>query len=137
MKIVGTKEASSDLDQISNIIKDSPDDFCVWSGNDNETFPIMSVGGYGGKRSWKYNKYTIKNMISNIVSGNYNKASIQHLDMLPLFNALFIITNPIPVRYAINRSGLSIGNGRLPMIPSREELKIFQKLLILLWTNTL
>ena len=127
--IVGTKEASSDLDQISNIIKDSPDDFCVWSGNDNETFPIMSVGGYGVVSvAGNIISTQIKNMISNIVSGNYNKASIQHLDMLPLFNALFIITNPIPVRYAINRSGLSIGNGRLPMIPSSEELKSFSEI---------
>ena len=127
--IVGTKEASSDLDQISNIIKDSPDDFCVRSGNDNETFPIMSVGGYGVVSvAGNIISTQIKNMILNIVSGNYNKASIQHLDMLPLFNALFIITNPIPVRYAINRSGLSIGNGRLPMIPSSEELKSFSEI---------
>ena len=127
--IVGTKEASSDLDQISNIIKYSPDNFCVWSGNDNETFPIMSVGGYGVVSvAGNIISTQIKNMISNIVSGNYNKASIQHLDMLPLFNALFIITNPIPVRYAINRSGLSIGNGRLPMIPSSEELKSFSEI---------
>ena len=56
------------------------------------------------------------------------KMKIQQLDLLPLFNALFIITNPIPVRYAINRSGLSIGNGRLPMIPSSEELKSFSEI---------
>jgi len=127
--IVGTKEASSDLDQISNIIKDSPSDFCVWSGNDNETFPIMSVGGYGVVSvAGNIISTQIKNMISNIVDGNHKKASTQHLDMLPLFNALFIITNPIPVRYAINRSGLSIGNGRLPMIPSKEELKSFSEI---------
>tara|TARA_Y100001970_G_scaffold55328_1_gene70090 strand:+ start:7683 stop:8546 length:864 start_codon:yes stop_codon:yes gene_type:complete len=127
--IVGTKEASSDLDQISNIIKDSPEDFCVWSGNDNETFPIMSVGGYGVVSvAGNIISTQIKNMISNIVGGNHQKAANQHLDMLPLFNALFIITNPIPVRYAINRSGLSIGNGRLPMIPNKEELKSFSEI---------
>ena len=127
--IVGTKEASSDLDQISNIIKDSPEDYFVWSGNDNETFPIMSVGGYGVVSvAGNIISTQIKNMISNIVDGNHQKAANQHLDLLPLFNALFIITNPIPVRYAINRSGLSIGNGRLPMIPSKEELKSFSEI---------
>lgn len=127
--IIGTKEASSDLDQISNIIKDSPKDFCVWSGNDNETFSIMSVGGYGVVSvAGNIISTQIKNMISNIIDGNYKNASIQHLDMLPLFNALFIITNPIPVRYAINRSGFNIGNGRLPMIPTEAELKNFSKI---------
>ena len=127
--IVGTKEASSDLDQISNIIKDSPDDFYVWSGNDNETFSIMSTGGYGVVSvAGNIISTQIKNMISNIIDGNYKKASIQHLDMLPIFNALFIITNPIPVRYAVNRSGFNIGNGRLPMIPTDAELRNFSKI---------
>ncbi|MFL2664727.1 MAG: 4-hydroxy-tetrahydrodipicolinate synthase [Dehalococcoidia bacterium] len=127
--IIGTKEASSDLDQISNIIKDSPSDFCVWSGNDNETFSIMSTGGYGVVSvAGNIISNQIKNMISNIIDGNYKKASIQHLDMLPIFNALFIITNPIPVRYAVNRSGFNIGNGRLPMIPTDAELRNFSKI---------
>ena len=110
--IIGTKEASSDLDQI----------------NYNETFSIISTGGYGVVSvAGNIISSQIKKMIGFILEGNIEIAAKEHLRLLPIFNALFFITNPIPIRYAINRSGYDIGEGRLPMVPSEEEIINFAK----------
>lgn len=126
--IIGTKEASSDLDQINYIISNSDSDFKVWSGNDNETFSIISTGGYGVVSvAGNIISSQIKKMIGFILEGNVEIAAKEHLRLLPIFNALFFITNPIPIRYAINRTGYDIGEGRLPMVPSEEEIIDFAK----------
>ena len=126
--IIGIKEASSDLDQINYIIKNTDSDFNVWSGNDNETFSIVSTGGYGVVSvAGNIISTQVKKMIGLILEGNIEFAAREHLRLLPLFNALFFITNPIPIRYAINRSGFDVGPSRLPMIPSSEELGDFSK----------
>ncbi len=126
--IVGTKEASSDADQINYIIKNASDTFKVWSGNDNETFSVISAGGYGVVSvAGNLISAQVKNLIGLILEGNIELAAKEHLRLLPLFNALFFITNPIPVRYAMNRCGLDVGSGRLPMIPSEDELQLFAK----------
>ncbi len=122
--ITGVKEASGMLDQITEIIRDAPKDFLVWSGNDNETFPIMAAGGFGvvsvasniiGRQ--------IKNMINLLLKGELKAAATEHKRLLPIFNALFWITNPIPVRYALNRFGFSVGPPRLPMVEPSENFK--------------
>ena len=64
-------------------------------------------------------------MIGLILEGDVEAAAAEHLRLLPIFNGLFIITNPIPVRYALNRSGFNVGPARLPMIPGADELKLF------------
>ena len=126
--IIGTKEASSDADQINYIIKNVSDSFKVWSGNDNETFSIISAGGYGVVSvAGNLISAQVKHLIGLILEGNIELAAKEHLRLLPLFNALFFITNPIPVRYAMNRCGLNVGSGRLPMIPSDDELQLFAK----------
>ena len=126
--IIGIKEASSDLDQINYIIKNTDQDFNIWSGNDNETFSIVSTGGYGVVSvAGNIISTQVKKMIGLILEGNIEFAAKEHLILLPLFNALFFITNPIPIRYAINRSGFDVGPSRLPMIPSSEELGDFSK----------
>ena len=122
--IVGTKEASSDADQIAYVIKGSPEGFKVWSGNDNETFSIVSTGGYGivsvaaniiGKQ--------VNNLIGLVLEGEVEAAAKEHLRLLPLFNALFWVTNPIPIRYAMQRAGFDVGPPRLPMIPAPEDFR--------------
>jgi 4-hydroxy-tetrahydrodipicolinate synthase len=64
-------------------------------------------------------------MMGLLLEGDVEAAATEHLRMLPIFNALFFITNPIPVRYAMNRSGFDVGPARLPMIPEPDELKAF------------
>ena len=114
--IVGVKEASSDYVQITQIIDGAPDGFKVWSGNDDETFPIMCVGGYGVV-SVASNLYgdQVKSMMGLILEGNIESAATSHRRLLPIFKALFWVTNPIPIKYAVNRSGFKIGPNRLPL----------------------
>ena len=124
--IVGVKEASSDPDQIAFVIKDAPDGFKVWSGNDNETFSIVATGGYGVVSvAGNIIGNQVAAMIGSILDGNIERAAKEHLRLLPIFKALFIITNPIPVRYALNRAGFNVGPARLPMQASDDEMAAF------------
>ena len=120
--IVGVKEASSDYVQITNIIDKAPEGFRVWSGNDDETFPIMCVGGHGVV-SVASNLYgsQIKTMMGLILEGNIESAATEHKRLLPIFKALFWVTNPIPVKYAVNRSGFNAGKNRLPLCDPDED----------------
>ena len=124
--IVGVKEASSDPDQIAFTIKDAPDGFKVWSGNDNETFSIVATGGYGVVSvAGNIIGNQVAAMIGSILEGNIERAASEHLRLLPIFKALFIITNPIPVRYAMKRAGFNVGPARLPMQASDAEMAAF------------
>lgn len=124
--IVGVKEASSDPDQIAFTIKDAPDGFKVWSGNDNETYSIVATGGYGVVSvAGNIIGNQVAAMIGSILEGDIERAASEHLRLLPIFKALFIITNPIPVRYAMNRAGFNVGPARLPMHASDAEMAAF------------
>jgi len=114
--IIGIKEASGNLDQISKIISNAGSDFLVWSGNDSDTLFILALGGYGvisvaahlvGKQ--------IKEMIGKAVDGKVDEAAGIHHRLLPLVNALFVVSNPIPVKYALNQVGFNVGKPRLPL----------------------
>ena len=122
--IVGVKEASSDPVQITQIIDGSPDGFRVWSGNDDETFSIMCTGGYGivsvaahiiGKQ--------IQSMMGKLLEGDVESAAAEHRRMLPIFKAIFWVTNPVPIKYAVNRAGMDIGGTRLPLWGPDEAFK--------------
>jgi len=115
--IIGIKEASSDLDQVTEIISNAPEGFKVWSGNDNETFLIMALGGYGVVSvASNIIGNQVKSMIGLILEGEIEQASSLHKKLLPLFNALFWVTNPIPIKYALNKKGFPVGGLRLPMV---------------------
>ena len=122
--MAGIKEASSDPDQINFIIANAPENFLVWSGNDNETFSIMAAGGYGVVSvASNIIGLQVKNMMNLIVESRLKEAAAEHLRLLPLFKALFWITNPIPVRYTLNKSGFAVGPPRLPMTPAPQEFR--------------
>ncbi len=114
--IAGVKEASGDLEQAGRIIADARPGFRVWSGNDQDTLPILAVGGYGvvsvtghlvGRQ--------IKDMIEAHLAGRAEEARAIHLRMLPLVKACFLVSNPIPVKYALNLVGFPAGGYRLPL----------------------
>ena len=129
--IIGVKEASSDYSQITNIIDKAPAGFDVWSGNDDETFPIMCVGGYGVV-SVASNLYgmQIKNMMDLILEDNIEEAATAHKKLLPMFKALFWVTNPLPIKYAVNRSGFDAGAYRLPLwVPDNNFTKKFDAIM--------
>jgi len=133
--IVGVKEASSDADQITSIITNAPDGFRVWSGNDNETFSIMCTGGYGVVSvASNIIGNQIKSMINLILEGETEPAAAEHRRMLPIFKALFWVTNPVQIKYAVNRAGFDAGRPRLPMVDlveaaSREVRDSFDRVL--------
>ena len=129
--IVGTKEASGDMNQIARIIDGASPGFKVWSGDDNQTFLIMSMGGYGvvsvvsplvGNQ--------IKHMMGLLLEGDIEGAASEHRRLLPIFLGMFVESNPIPVKYAVNHIGLKVGGPRLPLVPPSEKAVVqIEKLL--------
>lgn len=123
--IVGIKEASGDLEQTAKIIKDTDKDFIVWSGNDSDTLPIMALGGYGVVSIASHlvgNQ--IKKMMNDFLEARTQEAAVLHRDLLPLVNALFVISNPIPIKYALNHIGFQVGKPRLPLTEPDENSKV-------------
>ena len=120
--IIGVKEASGNFEQIAKIIQETSDDFFVWSGNDTDTFPIMALGGYGiiSVASHLVGNQ-IKQMIDSFIGGQVAEAAAIHRRLLPLVDALFIISNPIPVKYAVNQVGFRVGKTRLPLTEPDEK----------------
>ena len=120
--IIGVKEASGNLDQISKIISGAKDGFLVWSGNDSDTLHIIALGGYGiiSVASHLVGNQ-IKEMIDSLISGKVAEAASIHRRLLPLINALFIVSNPIPVKYALNHVGFNVGKLRLPLTEPDEK----------------
>ncbi|MDF2927828.1 4-hydroxy-tetrahydrodipicolinate synthase [Anaerospora sp.] len=119
--IVAVKEASGSLDQVSEIIRITPPEFLVYSGDDGLTLPVLAVGGTGvisvaghivGKK--------MKEMITAFFLGDLAKAQAIHLELHPFFRAIFITTNPIPIKTAVNVIGLNAGPLRLPMVAATE-----------------
>ena len=116
--IVGTKEASGDMNQIARIIQGASPDFKVWSGDDNKTFLIMSIGGYGVVSVVAHlvgNQ--IKHMMGLLLEGDIEGAAAEHRRLLPIFLGMFTESNPIPVKYAVDHLGLKVGGPRLPLVP--------------------
>lgn len=129
--IVGVKEASANLEQIARIIQETPRDFRVWSGNDIDTFHIMSLGGYGVISVASHLVgFEIKQMIERCVAGQTSAAAAVHAALLPLVNALFVLSNPIPVKFALNHMGFSVGKPRLPLTePDEKSADLIRKTL--------
>ena len=125
--IVGVKEASGDMNQISTIRRLLPRPFLLYSGDDSMTLPLLSVGGDGiiSVASHIVGK-EIKEMINSYFKGDINRVSELHLKLLPIFRVLFVTTNPIPLKEALNLLGYNVGKCRLPLSPidakSRAEL---------------
>lgn len=121
--IIGVKEASGDFDQIARIIAGAPRDFRVWSGNDNDTFGIMSLGGYGviSVASHLVGRQ-IKEMMTFLLDGKISQAAAEHLRLMPMFKGLFIVSNPIPVKYSLSHVGFQVGKPRLPLTEPDERM---------------
>ena len=115
--IVGIKEASADFEQITKIISGTGHDFKVWSGNDGDTLPIMALGGYGVVSVLSHLVgVQIKEMIDSFVGGANVEAAEIHGRLLPLVNSMFVVSNPIPLKYAMRMIGFDVGGTRLPLI---------------------
>ncbi|MFC1905136.1 4-hydroxy-tetrahydrodipicolinate synthase [Chloroflexota bacterium] len=120
--IIGIKEASGNLAETSRIISNTADDFLVWSGNDGDTLHILTLGGYGvvSVASHLVGKQ-LADMINRFVEGKVGEAARIHNYLMPLINALFVISSPIPVKYAVNCVGFNVGKPRLPLTDPDEK----------------
>jgi 4-hydroxy-tetrahydrodipicolinate synthase len=114
--IIGVKEASADLGQIADIIRLSNDGFFIWSGNDADTLPVLSIGGYGvvSVASHLVGK-EISRMIKLFTENDLVQSAKIHRDLMPLIEAIFYSTSPIPLKYMLNKIGISVGNPRPPL----------------------
>ena len=120
--IVGIKEASGNLKNMTEIIQFTPDDFVLLSGDDFLTLPIMSIGGKG-----------VISVTANVVpervhmftqlclEGKFTEAQKMNYEIYELSMAMFIDTNPIPVKEALNLMGFDMGEPRLPLVKLGEE----------------
>lgn len=120
--IIGVKEASGNFGEIAKIINNTGDDFIVWSGNDADTLPILALGGYGVISVASHLVGSqIRQMIDSFLSGDTARAAGIHRHLMPLYDALFVVANPIPLKYALNHIGFKVGKPRLPLVEPDEK----------------
>ena len=127
--IVAIKEASGNISQVAEIAHLCGDNLHIYSGNDDQILPILSLGGLGviSVLSNVKPEYT-HNIVQNFFSGNIEKATKMQLDALPLIKALFSEVNPIPVKAALNIQGYNFGTPRLPLTPmTAEKMEVLKK----------
>lgn len=123
--IVAVKEASGDISQVAKIAQLCGDNLNIYSGNDDQVIPILSLGGLGviSVLSNIYPKF-VHNMVINYLNGKHNAALSAQLNSLELINTLFSEVNPIPVKEALNILGFNFGNPRLPLVEMSETAKV-------------
>lgn len=120
--IVAVKEASGDLNAMTEIITQTDDDFYLYTGDDSNTLPVLSIGGRG---VISVASHVIGNemqeMIALFENGDVKKAALLHQRLLPLMRGLFIGPNPVPLKYALRAKGIDTGSVRLPLVPLQKE----------------
>ncbi|MEE9309049.1 MAG: 4-hydroxy-tetrahydrodipicolinate synthase [Spirochaetia bacterium] len=122
--IVAVKEASGNISQMMDLIAKKPKDFAVLSGDDNLTYPLMALGGKG-VISVASNAVPdrMKDLTHTALKGDWDRARKLHYELLPLFKAIFLETNPIPIKATMAMKGFVEELYRLPMCPMSGENK--------------
>ena len=123
--IVAIKEASGNISQIAKIAELCGDNLHIYSGNDDQVIPILSLGGLGviSVLSNVAPKYT-HDMCINYFDGKHDESLKMQLDALNLISSLFSEVNPIPVKYALNLMGYDFGKPRLPLVELTDKNKV-------------
>lgn len=123
--IAAIKEASGDISQIAKTSQLTQGKIDIYSGNDDQIVPVLSVGGIGviSVLANILPKYT-HDMTEAFMSGDTQKACKMQLDVIPLVEALFCEVNPIPVKTALNLMGRNMGNFRLPLCEMAEDTRV-------------
>ncbi|MFP4562209.1 MAG: 4-hydroxy-tetrahydrodipicolinate synthase [Spirochaetia bacterium] len=114
--IIGVKEASGNIGQMMDLIAKKPDDFIVLSGDDNLAFPLTALGGMGViSVASNLIPGEMMKMIKTCLEGDLEEARKIHYRLLPFFKAVFLETNPIPIKYAVHLKGMIEESYRLPL----------------------
>jgi len=129
--IVGTKEATLSMNMAMDVMSLCGEDFDVLSGDDPVTLPLMSLGGRGViSVASNVAPAAVSDMVNALLAGDWERGRELHYELLPLFRALFVETNPIPVKTAASILGLCSDDMRLPMIPlSGENLDTLRRVM--------
>jgi len=129
-QVVGVKEASGDLEQIGDILLHCPDDFAVYSGDDEMTLPLLSMGGDGAV---SVISNALPERFSRLVDagldGDVATARELHFDLLPAMRACFLETNPIPIKDVCAAMGWMEPHVRLPLVSMDERAPVRQRVL--------
>ena len=123
--IVAIKEASGNISQVARIAELCKDNLNIYSGNDDQVIPVLSLGGLGviSVLSNIYPKF-VHNMVINYLNGNCSEALLSQLNSMKLINTLFSEVNPIPIKEALNILGFNFGKPRLPLVEMSEDGRI-------------
>jgi 4-hydroxy-tetrahydrodipicolinate synthase len=128
--VVAVKESSGDLDQMTKIIAGLPDGVRLYSGDDNLTLPVLSIGGHGvvSVTSHIIGK-EMKAMINAYLEGRPQEAAALHAKLHPVFKGMFNcphpVSNPVPIKHALKLKGIDCGSVRLPLAPVSEDEAAF------------
>ncbi len=115
--IIGIKEASGNLEEIGKIISGAKKGFLVWSGNDGDVLPLMKMGGYGVISVASHLVgLQMKDYMTKYMAGKVAEADKIYMSLMPLIKALFVVSNPVPIKYALNQIGFNVGKPRLPLV---------------------
>ena len=119
--IVGIKEASGDMTQVRAILDGAPAGFRLWSGDDAQAREIVEAGGHGVISVVAHLVgLQLKELVEAAATGESVRALELHERLTPLIDAMFVETNPIPVKFALNEIGFPAGEPRLPLVPASE-----------------
>ncbi|MHB1391532.1 MAG: 4-hydroxy-tetrahydrodipicolinate synthase [Clostridia bacterium] len=122
--IVAVKEASGNIQQLSEMVRVTPEEFKVYTGDDALTLPSLAVGGYGViSVASQVVGPMMKEMIDFYLAGNVVNAAKRHIELTDIFEKLFCTTNPIPVKAALNMMGSNVGGLRLPLVKANPSLQ--------------
>ena len=120
--IVALKEAAGSVDQAAEMVKAVKGRMRVYSGDDSLTIPMMAVGAPGVVSVASHvSGRELAEMVRAFAAGKAAKATELHLRLLPLFKALFLTTNPIPIKAALRLQGFDVGGLRLPLVEATDE----------------
>src|SRR5690606_12949852 len=120
--VVAIKEASGDLSQVTELTSRVPDRVAVYSGDDKLLLPVLAVGGVGVVSVASHLVGSqLREVMDAFFAGDVRRAARIHQEYHPLFEGLFITSNPVPVKYALHVKGLCDPTVRLPLVPPTEE----------------
>lgn len=129
-EVVGVKEASGDLAQISDILSDRPEGFAVYAGDDEMAFPLCALGGDGCVSVISnVEPAAFASLIDAALEGDLEAARARHFDLLPAMRACFFETNPVPVKAVLAADGVMMPHVRLPLLAMEEGSDVYEEIM--------
>jgi len=124
--ITSIKEAAGSMDQVSEMRRILPEDFLIYSGDDSVTLPMLALGSQGVVSVAAHVVGDeMKQMVDAWFTGDHETALKWHLKLMPMFKGIFVTTNPVPIKYLLNKVGIKAGGVRLPLVNATPQEQAF------------